>query len=112
MPRVSMLGDGRLWRPISTHDVVLGREHGRGDLNCSLVCVYGRMQSRQWRLQEVCNDRVCVGSSLGGRASTMIDDRTSARPRAWYPTYRIDHASPSGKKPVTVASISDAARRA
>jgi hypothetical protein len=35
----------------------------------------------------------------------MIDDRTSAGPRAWHPTYRIDHASPSGKKPVTVASL-------
>ena len=42
----------------------------------------------------------------------MIDDRTSAGPRAWHPTYRIDHASPSGKKPVTVASISDAEREA
>ena len=42
----------------------------------------------------------------------MIDNRTSAGPRAWHPTYRIDHASPSGKKPVTVASISDAEREA
>jgi hypothetical protein len=42
----------------------------------------------------------------------MIDDRTSAGPRAWHPTYRIDHVSPSRKKPVTVASISDAEREA
>jgi hypothetical protein len=28
----------------------------------------------------------------------MIDNRTSAGPRAWHPTYRIEHVSPSGKK--------------
>ena len=52
------------------------------------------------RAQEETGTCVCRQLPRGG-TSTMIDDRTSAGPRAWHPTYRIDHASPSGKKPVT-----------
>ena len=78
----------------------------RGEHSLSRLTALGLSRTRA-----AARDGACVCRQLPrGEASTMIDDRTSAGPRAWHPTYRIDHVSPSGKKPVTVASISDAER--
>ena len=56
-----------------------------------------------------------VGSSLGGMGGSEhhVHDRRPDKQRAAgleHGTPRIDHVSPSGKKPVTGASISDAER--